>query len=514
MPTNPFTEHHQYQVPTDPNKLRDLLVSQDERLIHAANDLSRVIYDLPHDPAYPNTQPIALIVGGFVRDALIGNHPKDIDVEVYGVAPERLKNLLETMFPGKLNLVGESFGILKVSLGDGFELDVSIPRRESKTGTGHRDFDTQSDPGMSVEDAARRRDFTWNAISANILTGEIHDPFHGLEDLRAGQLRVTDPERFQDDPLRIYRAAQFIARLHLNVEQNSFNLMKEMVDRGELDHLKAERITEEWKKLLLRSERPSVGMEFMRELGVIEREFPELHVMINTPQEPEWHPEGDVWIHTMMVIDSAGKIIRRDAELLSDTEKLQIMLGAVCHDLGKPATTATQDGRIRSLGHAEAGITPTKTFFSKFMFGHDVEHAVEVITLHHLRPSEHHRFLNAGKMDEKVYVNTVRKFVKSIFPVSWRALLAVSEADHRGRTLPNVESEPYEPGLLMERTVREHQLDIEPTKPLILGRDVLARGIKPGKQVGETIRHLENLRDQGKIETREQALTALDEMLT
>ena len=296
------------------------LQNQDQHLLNAVELLARRVRELPPDPTAALIESRVLLVGGFVRDALLGVRSKDVDVEVYGVAPERLESLLEQLFFDRVNTVGRSFGILKVRLGDGAELDVSIPRRESKMGRGHTGFVVESDPWMTIEEAARRRDFTVNALYADPLTGELFDFFDGVYDLGRRVLRVVDERTFQDDSLRVYRAVQFAARFAFRIEERSFQLMREMVERGDLDALSKERITEEIKKLVSKSSRPSIGFELMRDLGIIERNYPELHALIGVPQEPEWHPEGDVWIHSMMVLDQAARLIQQPERGLNEEE--------------------------------------------------------------------------------------------------------------------------------------------------------------------------------------------------
>lgn len=497
---------HKYDIPQDAESLRDLLFEQDRELLEAANALANKIASMPADPDYPDTEPRTLIVGGFVRDAMLGLHPKDADMEVYGVSPERLEQLLEQLFPGRVNEVGRSFGVYKINIGEGLDFDISIPRWESKTGPKHGDISVTGGPGMSVKEAARRRDFTMNALAGDALTGEIIDSFGGLDDLRAGVLRVTDAERFQDDPLRVYRAVQFAARLDLTVEPESLKLMQEMVERGDLDHLSKERVSEEMKKLLLKAEKPSIGFECARELGIIQRDYPELDCLIGMEQEEEWHPEGDVWVHTMMVVDAAAKIIRQKERGFDVNEKLQVMAGALCHDLGKPATTELEDGRIRSKGHEEAGEEPTKQLLDHWSFGTDVERAAVAIARHHLKPSEHAKALESGKLKEKQYANIIRKLIRRLHPVSWRVFLAASEADSRGRATPGADTKPYKAGELFAKTVEELELDKEPTKPLIQGRDLIALGVKPGREMGAIIKKIEELRDEGVITTKEEAL--------
>lgn len=490
-------------------------MSHDNLLLDAANRLARAVRDLPPDPAYRMRLPEAMIVGGYVRDERLGLDPKDADLEVYGVAPERLYPLLEKMF-GKTKEVGKAFGVIKVPIGDGLELDVSIPRRDSKVGKGHTGILAESDPSLSVKEAARRRDFSVNAMAVNPLTGELHDPFGGMDDLRSKVLRVTDRVQFQEDPLRVLRAMQFVARLGFSVDADSERLMREMVERGDLAELPPDRITTELEKLLTKAGRPSTGFEFARRIGIVERLFPEAAALAGVPQEPEWHPEGDVWIHTMMVVDAAAAIARRDG--LSKAEHRQVLLGALTHDYGKPATTETVDGRIRSRGHEEAGEGPTREMCARLTFGKDDVEAAVAIAVNHLKPGVFYRARQTGELSDKQYVNAVRKLVRRLGKTSWRVLLAASEADHRGRTIPGCDTEPYLAGLLLAETVAAHGLDQEAVKPLVQGRDLIAEfGLVPSKKngalFGSIIGAVEAARDAGEVETREQALAFVREFL-
>lgn len=500
----------------NPDVQRERLWSQDRRLLEAANLLSNKIRSLPRDPACPDTEPRALLVGGFVRDALLGLQPKDLDVEVHGVSPARLEDLLEQLYPGKVDLVGRAFGIIKIHLDEDIEFDVSLPRRESHIGPNHADLAVQWDASMNIMDAARRRDFTVNALAADPMTGEVIDGFGGIKDMRNRVLRVTDRERFQDDALRVYRGVQFAGRFGFSIDPESFHLMKEMVEDGMLDHLSKERITEEIKKLMLKSPKPSVGFELLRDLGIVERDYPELHALIGTPQEPDWHPEGDVWVHTMMVVDQVARMSGRESYYASfnPTERLSVLLGALCHDLGKPATTQVgeKDGiqRIRSLGHEEAGKEPAERLLARWMFGDEINRACVAITEQHLKPAVWWRQFRTGELTATTFANAVRKLIKKIHPVPWRVLLAATEADHRGRGIPGVDMEPYEAGHFFVETVAKWGLDKEPTKPLIRGEDLIARGLKPGIRFGELIKAVEAARDRGEIRTREEAIVYLD----
>jgi tRNA nucleotidyltransferase (CCA-adding enzyme) len=263
----------------------------------------------------------AMLVGGCVRDELMGIEPKDWDVEVYGIEPARLREILDSI--GELNVVGEAFTVYKL----GNELDVAIPRRERKTGKGHKGFVVEGDPGMSFEEACSRRDFTVNAILKDPLTGEILDPFHGRDDIDKKVLRYVSAETFPEDSLRVLRAAQFAARLEFDISPETVAICKTI----DVTDLPKERIWGELEKLLLKSKMPSIGLRWLYDLGVVDQIFPELKSLVGVRQEPEWHPEGDVDVHTLMVVDEARKLI----DHLPYERKVTVMLGALAHDFGK-----------------------------------------------------------------------------------------------------------------------------------------------------------------------------------
>ncbi|PYS65730.1 MAG: hypothetical protein DMF76_02050 [Acidobacteria bacterium] len=320
----------------------------------------------------------ALLVGGCVRDELMGQQPKDWDFEVYGVEPARLRELLDQF--GSVNVVGEAFTVYKL----GAHLDISLPRRERKTGRGHRAFFVEGDPGMAVEKAAERRDFTINAILQDPLTGDIIDPFRGRDDLKDKTLRAVSPKTFPEDSLRVLRAAQFAARFEFQIDPETVDLCR-MID---LTDLPRERIWGEVEKLLLRAQRPSIGLKWLHELHVIDRLFPEINALIDVPQDPEWHPEGDVFIHTLLTVDRARELI----DDLPYPKQVTVMLAALAHDFGKPATTEFLEGRLRSREHEEAGVAPTEGFLNRLnvhtIDGYDVRAQVIALVRDHLKPGE------------------------------------------------------------------------------------------------------------------------------
>lgn len=490
----------------NPKYWREQFLAQDQSIVSAVTKLAEAVLALEPNHAYAPTTPQAVIVGGYVRDLMLGKHPKDADVEVYGVDPAELEKLVQQLF-GHVDIVGQSFGILKVMLGDGYELDVAIPRKESKVGQGHKGFMIQSDPSLSFRVAARRRDFTVNAIALDPLSGAIHDPYDGLTDLANDTLRVVDPQTFPEDPLRVFRGVQLAARLEATIEPKTLKLMEQMVARGDLDQLSKERITDEWKKLLLKAKRPSQGLELMRQLGIIKKYYSELGALIETPQEPEWHPEGTVWIHTGMVIDQAARLIRQPERRFTSDEALNVVLGALCHDLGKPLTTKVEDGRIRSKGHEEAGEAPNRSFLGKFIFGADMTDRIVRITKDHLKTTRYYLSMKKGEVDERQYANILRRLLRRLEGVPIEVFLAVTEADKRGRGVENAAIDPYVEGDVFRATLAKYDLELQAKTPLVSGGELIEMfKLEPGPKIGELLKAIEDARDEGQIQTKIEAL--------
>ena len=437
----------------------------------------------------------ALIVGGWVRDQLRGQPSKDIDLEVFGIAQDRLAALLAGL--GRVEAVGQSFPVYKVvTPGSGGDaIDVALPRRESKKGRGHKGFEVVGDPFMSIEDAARRRDFTVNAIFWDPLADTYEDPFHGRDDVDRRLLRAVDLETFGDDSLRVLRAVQFSARFDFALHDDTAALCRTIP----LDDLPAERIWGELEKLLLQAERPSIGFALALDLGAIDRLFPELRPLVGCEQEPEWHPEGDVWTHTLMVID-------KTRALNGDVDRprlITLMLGAVCHDLGKPPTTTVIDGRIRSLDHEQAGVEPTLSLLDRLnvhtIDGFDVRGQVIGLVAHHLKPGMFHK---AGNVGDGAFRRLAQK-------VDLELLARLARADCLGRT------GGFDCSAMDWFIDRARALGVEhrPPAPLLLGRHLLALGLSPGPNVGEILKQVYEKQLDGEVRTTEEAIAAATRML-
>ena len=431
----------------------------------------------------------ALVVGGWVRDELLKLDPKDIDLEVYGISAEPLRALLERL--DHVSTVGESFTVYKVG-----PIDVALPRRESKTGRGHRGFTITGDPQLPVEEAARRRDFTINAIAWDPLTQEYLDPHGGREDLERRVLRAVNMATFGDDSLRVLRAIQLAARFELTVDDETKSLCRSI----RLDDLPAERIWGELEKLLLKAPRPSIGFELARVLGVIDELFPELAALVGCPQEFEWHPEGDVWAHNQLVIDRA----RERIDDLPRPEQVTVMLGAVCHDFGKPATTAFLDGRIRSHNHEDAGISPTEAFLDRLniytLESYDVRRQVIGLVAHHLKPGMWH------KARDGVGVGAFRRLARK---VDLELLARLAKADCLGRT---GDFDCASMDWFLERA-RGLGVQHAPPQQLLLGRHLLELGLPPGPRVGEILAQVYERQLDGGIEALDDAIEMAKEII-
>jgi tRNA nucleotidyltransferase (CCA-adding enzyme) len=423
----------------------------------------------------------ALVVGGWVRDRLLGRASKDIDIEVFGIEQDRLPALLAPL--GRVEPVGQSFPVYKLIPPDGGagEIDVALPRRESKRGRGHKGFEVHGDPAMTVAEAARRRDFTINAIACDPLTGVYEDPFDGRGDLARRLLRAVDAKTFADDSLRALRAVQFAARFEFALDEHTAALCRDLP----LDDLPAERIWGEIEKLLLQAARPSIGFRLALDLGVMRQVMPELLSLVGCEQEPEWHPEGDVWTHTLMVIDKA-----RDLNGDLDRPRLvTVMLGAVCHDLGKPPTTAFLDGRIRSLDHEQAGVEPALSLLDRLNIhtidGFDVRAQVVGLVAHHLKPGA---FRKSGNVTDGAFRRLAQK-------VDLELLARLARADCLGR------GGDFDCSAMDWFIERARALGVEhrPPGPLLLGRHLLALGLTPGPRVGEILRQVYEKQLDGEI---------------
>ncbi len=427
----------------------------------------------------------ALAVGGYVRDRLLGHESKDCDIEVFGLELEALQALLEGF--GRVLAVGRAFGVLRLA---DLDVDFSLPRRDSKVGPGTSRLRCRGGSRRWIsKTASRRRDLTVNSMGLDLLSGEVLDPHGGRRDLESGTLRAVDPHTFPEDPLRGLRVAQFSARLEMLPDAELIRLCREL----DLAEVSPERILEEFRKLLLKGVRPSLGLAFLRESDLL-RHFPELAALVGVPQDPTWHPEGDVWTHNLMVIDEAAQLRRGDAD------DWPLMLGALCHDFGKPATTVLVDGRVRSPAHAHAGIAPTRAFLQDMRAPHDAVERTCALVEHHLAPA----LFDKDGAKAKAYRRLSRKLGGA--GVTMELLARVARADHFGRTTPDALARDFSAGERFLERARELEVVHEAPRDVVQGRHLIARGLSPGPRFGELLARCRTLQDESGWQDVEQIL--------
>jgi len=442
----------------------------------------------------------ALLVGGSVRDIFFNKMPKDFDLEIYKLEAKEIKKIIQKF--GKVSEVGKAFGVLKIFLGNGIDIDISLPRTDSKVDEGHKGFEVKTNPDMSIEDAARRRDFTMNSMAADPLMGKLRDPFNGLNDIRNRILKITDPERFQDDPLRVLRAVQFAGRFGLEIDKESLAIIQKMAPS--LKELPKERILEEWKKLLIKSDKPSLGLIAAKSIGIFKELHPEFDDLTKVPQEKEWHPEGDVWMHTLMSVDEATKLCR-EYDLDKETA-FTVLLSSLCHDLGKQSTTEMMEKggkmRITSHGHEQAGEEPTKKFLASIGVDGQTRSKIVKLVTNHLIPSSW--FIDSTVRGQKISKGAFNRLSEKIHPATMRELALTAAADHRGRgPFANPENpeqlmmpENFPAGKWFVDKAREYGVEKSKPADLIGGKDLFAFGFKnSGPTWGEIIGLANDLRD-------------------
>jgi tRNA nucleotidyltransferase (CCA-adding enzyme) len=436
----------------------------------------------------------AIVVGGSVRDHFLELPIKDYDIEVYGLDTiEELEAILKQY--GSVNLVGKSFGVLKFVY-KGEEYDFSFPRLEQKVSDGHRGFNITCNGTLSYEEASLRRDFTINAMGYDIEEKVFLDPYEAKADIKSKTLRHINLKTFKEDPLRVYRAVQFCARFSYTLADETFQLCYEMVEEGALEFLAKERVYMEFKKLLLKSPQPSVGFELMRKLGIL-KYYPELEAIIGVPQPPKWHPEGDVWVHTLMSVDKMVMFKTADEKY-----NLKMMFAILCHDLGKATHTQITPQKISAIGHEKAGLEPTKSFLYRLTDEHNFINSILPLVEYHLLPSIYYR----GKAKS----STIRRLSTK---VNIEELVTVARADFLGRTTKESLSGFYKAGDWILEKAKELDVSNEPPKPLVQGRDLIALGIEPSKKYKILLDSVYNEQIQGNIVNKKDAILYLMELL-
>ena len=407
-----------------------------------------------------------ILVGGCVRDYFLNIPVKDYDVEIFGIdCFEIIEKSLKKY--GSVKLVGKSFGVLTLRV-DEYDFDFALPRIEKKTGNTHQDFEVITNANLSFKEAAIRRDFTINAIGYDFSKKEFLDPFNGINDLRNKTIKHIDDDTFIEDSLRVYRAVGFASRFDFKIEEKTKVLCKQIVLNDELKYLPKERIYEELKKLFLKSSKPSIGFELIRELGIL-KYFPELEVLINCIQEPEYHPEGDVWIHNMMCLDEMARILKEE-NIKDEYKKLYLFYAILCHDFGKPFCTKEVNGKITSFKHENLGIEPTISFLSKLTNEKKFIEIVCSLVKNHLAPFQLYLAESSLKAIKRLSLK-----------VNIEDLCLVCLADCLGRDISDKDKCPKATSWLLN-SAKELNIQNKAIAPLVQGRDLIALGYKPSKK--------------------------------
>lgn len=392
-------------------------------------------------------------VGGYVRDKLLGIDNKDIDIEVHGIDADKLYSILETI--QKPLSYGKSFGIF--SLKDE-NIDIALPRTEKCTGNKHTDFKVDIDPFIGYQKACKRRDITINALMQDVLTGEILDFYNGLSDLKKGIIRYVDANTFKEDPLRVLRVAQFQARFDFIMTKDTINLCKEM----DLSNLSKERVEEELRKALMKGKKPSLFFDALKQTNQLDYWFKEIKQLETIKQDPIYHPEGNVYIHTMQVIDRG--VAYRDS--------FEFMLLCLTHDFGKIVTTETINDRIHAYGHETKGLPLVDTFIKRITNKKEIRKYLNNMIPLHMLPNKY-------AIDNSAIKKTNRMFYDAYKP---KDLINFSICDIGSQ-------KNYE--FLKERY--NHYLEMI-KKPYVSGDDLIKMGLKPNEEFSKILEYATKLR--------------------
>ena len=459
------------------------------------------------------------LVGGAVIDMLQGRVAKDWDLEVFKMSFADMEDIFSDL---RVDLVGKRFGVMKVSVGD-VDIDINVPRRDNNFGVAHTDIMVDVDPSMTPKEAARRRDFTINAMSVDMITGVVEDHFGGMHDLESGVLRVTDPALFVQDPLRALRGMQLLARKAKTVDPATMMLIRSMKDM--FSALPKERVFTEFEKLMEKAPKPSVGLSFLRDSGWIEH-FPELMALIGCEQRAEWHPEGDVWTHSLLASDAAAEI----RHLIPEHQRVGFMFGATLHDVGKPEFTVTQEqidcrdpivmerakaaGRsIESMlltahGHDVGGEAPAEAFMRRLTNNNKLIKLVKGIVGLHMQPWS----LFSGNARKGGFARLHRKAQEIGGDLALMGRMCQCDSCATGTDRSLASGEPnwdHASSARLFDFVSEFEADTSATVPKVQGRDLIAAGMKPGKIFGRILADALDLQEADDTLSKEEIMTAV-----
>lgn len=439
-------------------QLNQNIKQQLQHIIQTYTHLPAILHAIADQGATP------YLVGGAVRDLLLGLPLKDLDIEVHGISVNALETILRQF--GSVSLVGKVYGVLRVH---GLDIDWSIPRADEPGRKPKVHFLAQA----SVQEAFLRRDLTINAMGINLISYDLVDPFNGYQDLQHGILRATNPARFAEDPLRFYRVMQFLARFAMKPDAQLDDICKDI----DLSGVSKERIADEFKKLFLKSKKPSLALDWLDSIGRLKEILPEVAALKGVPQNPSWHPEGDVFEHTKQTIDAAARLPYAD-----DEEKLMMMYAALCHDLGKAATTQeNEQGTIISYGHAEKGYTLTRQLLKRIVNDKSLIDNVATLVKYHMHPPQF--------VKQKARVAAYKRLAHKLGPaLSLQQLGMLFLADRLGRNPSKGEplsGSDEDVQIFMHNAEHAHVLH-RPEPPVLHGQDLMPE-IKPGPLMGKLL---------------------------
>ena len=434
------------------------------------------------------------MVGGAVRDEIMKRPIKDVDIEVHGISGAVLETVLKEL--GKPLRFGSAFGVYSLA---GHQIDIALPRSERKAGNGHRDFEIEIDPFIGIKEAARRRDFTMNALLKDILSGEIADPYGGTEDIKNRIIHHIDDRKFGEDPLRALRAAQFRSRFGFQVAPSTISICRAL----DLRNLSAERVEMEMKKALLESRRPSEFFECLREMGQLGYWFKELEQLIGLEQNPVFHPEGDVWTHTMMVLDRAAQF-RPYA-----SDPYAFMLLALTHDFGKITTTEFVNGAIHAYGHEIQGAEIAERFLDRVCHGSDIKKYIVNMIPNHMRPNKIAESRSAVKKTNHLFDSVLAPSDLIYFAICDKpklpyVLQSQDKDSIKVEMDKGIEKELY---TTTENEREQERIDFlfdrlevyreMMAKPYVTGKDLIINGVTPGEDFGTILEYAHKLRLAG-----------------
>lgn len=430
-------------------------------MIAVPEELRRILRDTPELRR-------SYLVGGCVRDAILGISHQDFDIEVFETGYEALLRALSRW--GRTNLVGRSFGVIKLTTAGGALYDFSLPRRDSKVAPGHTGFEITVDPTLMPREAASRRDFTVNALMYDLHAGELLDFFGGVEDLRGKKLRHTS-DAFSEDPLRVLRGMQLCARFELKPASETLVACLQMKNR--FHELAIERVREEWLKWASTSRLPSAGLTLLRESGWLSH-FPELECLTTTPQDPEWHPEGTVWVHTCHACDALAGLDQWQNE--SAETRAVLMFAALSHDFGKALTTtrSLRRGVWRTVSpkHEVVGVELAMAFLARIGITGRLSARVGLLVRHHM-------------VGTRLSDRAIRRLARRVEPENIRHLALVMTADRLGRSTFSPSSQDQISDLL-NQAAKLAVADMAP-RPILQGRHLIDLGFEPGRRIGQAL---------------------------